>query len=309
MLQALRDNPRRSPNWRWLRAVQIDSGGPRPSRAVDGPAGFSWIRRAVRLKRRFDAAGNRPELLYRLVQYDRAMFWAHSMWADDRAPMRWAIEARVIAGESDETIADKIGTDTEIVNAYNNVFFDVRDMLNRRDYIVNVILADAVTRGVAERQYDLLWKMFAFHGGTHVLDTVMSKGAGTTRPERAEDVASFFQDFAVNTMKHKAAVASLTVPVNTHTQMAIIESFVKYVEIEKTSENSGRAHATIIDNIGAMMNALPFKIGTKLDSRADKMLPFDDSAAELRNEEMMVVAAGGTLPEQKVIEDLRFPGE
>lgn len=309
MLPSLRDNPRRAPNWRWLRAVQIDSGGPRASRAIDGEEGFVWIRRASRLKRRYELAGNRPDQLYRLIQYDRVLFWAHSMWADDKAPMRWAIEARILAGESDEEIAARIGTDAEIIAAYHAVFFDVRSALYNQDYIVNVIMADAVTRGVSERQYDLLWKMFAFHGGSHVLDAVMSKFTATARPERADDVSGFFQDFAINTMKHKAAVAALTVPINTHTQLALIDSFVKYVEIEKTSENTGKAHATIIDNIGAMMAALPFKIGTKLDSAADKMLPFDNGAAELRNEEMMIVAAGGKLPEHQVIEELRFPGE
>lgn len=309
MLPSIRDNPRRSPHWRWLRAVEIDKGGPRPSRAIDGESGFKWIRRAVRLKRRYDQAVNNTAATYRLIQYDRELFWAHNMWLDDKAPMRYAIEARVLAGETDEHIAKKIGTDPGVIGAYVDVFFDVRGMLENRDYVVNVIMADAVSRGIAERQYDLLWKMFAFHGGSHVLDAVMSKVTALPRPERADDVAGFFQDFAINTMKHKAAVAALTVPINTHTQLALIDSFVKYVEIEKTSENTGKAHATIIDNIGAMMTALPFKIGTKLDSAGDKMLPFDNGAAELRNEEMMIVAAGGNLPEHKVIEELRFPGE
>jgi hypothetical protein len=44
MFQELRDNPMRAPNWRWLRAVQIDGGGPKASRAIDGEAGFTWIR-------------------------------------------------------------------------------------------------------------------------------------------------------------------------------------------------------------------------------------------------------------------------
>lgn len=309
MLPSIRDNPRRSPHWRWLRAVEIDSGGPRASRFRDGEDGFTWIRRASRLKRRFEAAGNRPDALYRLVQYDRELFWAHNMWTDEKAPMRWSIEARVLAGDTDENIAKRIGTDPSIIAAYVKVFFDVRSMLENRDYIVNVIMADAVARGVTERQYDLLWKMFAFHGGSHALDAVMSKVTSLYKPERPEEVAGFFQDFAVNTMKQKAAIAALTVPINTHTQLALIDSFVKYTEIEKTSENTTKAHATIIDNIGAMMAALPFKIGTKLDSAADKMLPFDNGAAELRNEEMMLVATGNKVPEHQIIEELRFPGE
>ena len=290
-----------------MRAVQIDGGGPRATRAIDGPAGFTWIRRASRLKRRYEQAGNRPEALYRLVQYDRDMFWAHSIWTDERAPTRWAIEARILAGQSDKEIADALGTDAAVITAYEAVFFNVREMLERRDYIVNVVMGDAVTRGLTERQYDLLWKMFGYHGGKHVLDAVMSKFSPMEKAQKPEDVAEFFQDFAVNTVKHKAAIATLTVPINTHTQLALIESFVKYVEIEKTSESAGKAHSTIVENIGAMMAALPFKVGTKLDSIDAKMLPFDDSAAELNNAEMMIVAAGGTLDNQQDIAEMRFP--
>jgi hypothetical protein len=309
MVPALRDNPRRATNWRWLRAVQIDGGGSRASRALDGPEGFKWIRRASRLKRRYEEAGNRPELMYRLVQYDRAMFWAHSIWLDDKAPTRWAFEARILAGESDLEIAERLGTDPEIVEAYEAVFFQVREMLQRRDYIVNVVMAAAVTRGLSERQYDLLWKMFGYHGGPHVLDAVISKFTPIAKPDSADGVGQFFQEFAVNTVKHKAAIATLTVPINLHTQLALIESFVKYVEIEKGSENATKAHSTIVENIGAMLGALPFGIGTRVDSKADKMLPYDDGAAELRNDELMVVAAGGKLTTQQTIENLRYPGE
>jgi len=309
MFHELRDSPRRAPNWRWLRAVQIDAAGPRPSRARDGEEGFAWIRRASRLKRRFEQANNRPDILYRLLQQDRALFWAHSLWLEDKAPTRWAIEARVLAGESDKQIAARLGVDEEIVQAYEAVFFNVREMLANRDYIVNVVMADAVTRGLTERQYDLLWKLFGYHGGSHVLDAVISKFSPIDKPTNASGVGTFFQEFAVNTVKHKAAIATLTIPINTHTQIALIESFVKYVEIEKNSENAGKAHSTIVENIGAMMAALPFKVGTKLDSVDAKMLPYDDSAAELSSAELMLLAAGGKLDNQQDIEKLRFPGE
>lgn len=309
MLNSCMDSPRRAPNWRWLRAVEIDGGSPRASRAIDGPAGYEWIRRASRLKRRFEQASNRPAAIYALMQRDRDLFWAHSLWAEDKAPTRWGIEARILAGETDAEIAHCVGTREEVIAAYAQVFFDVREKLHNTDYITNVIMADAVTRGLQERQYDLLWKMLGYKGGTHVLNAVLSKSSAITRPETPEDVSGFFQDFAISSMKYKAAIATLTVQINTHTQLALIDSFVKYVEIERTTENATKAHSTIVENIGAMLSALPFKVGTKLDSDTLKMLPFDNGAAELRNDELMVLSTGGALKNQKIIEDLHFPGE
>jgi hypothetical protein len=58
-----------------------------------------------------------------------------------------------------------------------------------------------------------------------------------------------------------------------------------------------------------MLTAMPFRVGTKLDSADIKMVPFDSSAAELNNREMMIFAANGKLENQADIENLRFPGE
>lgn len=309
MLPSLRANPRRAPHWRWLRAVQIDSGGKRAASKLDGPDGFAWIRRAVRLKRHFDRAGNRPDALYALIERDADLFWAHSMWIEEKAPTRWAIEARVLAGESDEQIADKLGTEPGVINAYVNTFFDVREKMRHMDYVVNVIMADAVSRGLQERHYDLLWKLLGFHGGSLVLNAVINKFTPVNRPEKPENVSGFFQDFAIASMKYKSALATLTVQVNTHTQLPLIESFAKFVEIERATENATKAQTSIVENIGSMLTSLSFHVGTKLDSEAVKMVPFDSSAAELNNNEMIVVASGGKLEDQSAIEKLRFPGE
>ena len=193
-----KNSPRRAPHWRWLRASQIDSGGPRASRKLDGPAGFEWIRRASRMKRRWERAGNNAAGVYALMLRDPHMFWAHTIWHEEKNPTRWAIEARVLAEESDEEIAEKMGTEAEIVAAYVNVFFDVRDRLRHMDYVLNVVLGDAVTRGLQDRQYDLLWKLLGYRGGSHVLNAILNKFLNLEKPAGADGVAGFFQEFAIN---------------------------------------------------------------------------------------------------------------
>jgi hypothetical protein len=168
-------------------------------------------------------------------------------------------------------------------------------------------MADAVSRGLQERHYDLLWKLIGYRGGQYALDAAINRCIDIPRPDSPGGVSSFFQDLAVHSMKYKAAIASLSIPVNSHTQLPLIDSFVKYVEIEKNSDNATKSQATIVENIGAMLATLPFKVGTKLDSEAIKMLPFDNGAAELRNDEMMIIAAGGSLQHQGSIQELHYP--
>lgn len=309
MLKSCKDHSKRFPHWRWARACEIDAGGHKTTRQIDGPDGFTWIRRALRTKRHIERAANRPDAMYAAMLRDREMFWAHSIWAEDKNQTRWALEARVLAGETNEQIAEKLGSDPGIIDAFVNVFFDVRSKMQHLDYVHTVILGDAVTRGLQERHYDLLWKMMALHGGPFVLDAIISRCPTIPKPTNADEVGGFLQDFAISTMKYKAALASVTIPVNTHTQLPLIEAFVKYVEVERTTDNAMKAQTSIVDNIGTMLTSLPFKIGTKLDSEGAKMLPFDNGAAELRSNEMMIIAAGGEISTTEEVQNLNFPGE
>lgn len=308
MKNSFRDNPQRAPHWRWLRATQIDAGGLRASRRVDGPEGFKWIRRAVAMKRRYEQFINNPAKLYALSKYDAALFWAHSVWIEDKMPTKWAIEAHILADESPADIAKKVGTDPAVIEAYESVFFDVREKLNNKEYVLNVVIKDSVTRGLSERHYDLLWKIFGYQCGPFVLDSIIGRFTNPYKPQKEEDVAGFFNDAAIGIIKQKATIAALSVPVNSHTQTLLLEAFVKYVEIERTTDNASKAQVTIVENIGAMLDALPFRVGTKLDSEQEKMVPFDNNPAELRNNEMMIVAAGGTLDNRPLLENLKFPG-
>lgn len=307
--EQLSTSPRRAPHWRWLRATQIDGGARRASRKIDGEEGFKWVRRAVRLKRHMDRLGNSPDAAYALLERDADLFWAHNIWLEDRAPTRWAIEARVLARQTNEEIAYRAATTPEIIDCYVNVFFDVRRVLDRSDYMLNVIMADAVSRGVQERHYDLLWKLMGYCGGPFALDATINRFIKTAPPANEGEVSNFFQELAINTMKYKAAIAALTVQTNSHTQMQIIDSFVKYVEIEKNSEHASKAHANIVENIGEMLSSLPFRIGTKADSADLKLTPYDNNAAEINSAEMMTITHGEPLPDQQTIENLKFPGE
>lgn len=307
MTQALCDNLKRAPNWRWLRVMEIDGGGFKATKALDGSDGFRWIRRALRFKRRFDAAGNQTPAIYAVVLADRPLFWAHSIWADEKSPVRWVIEARILAGESNDEIAEKLGTKADIIDVYANTFFDVRSKLQNMDYVLTVVLADAVTRGLQERHYDLLWKMLGYCGGAHVLDAAISRFTKMAKPDNPEQVSTFFQEFAVNTMKYKAALSAMTVQVNTHTQLPLIDSFVKYVEIERTTENAVKAQSSIVDNIGEMLKSLTFTVGTKLEANPIKVLPYDEQAAELRSDELLAAAVGGIVLNGDDIQKLNFP--
>lgn len=307
MIAFVASNPWRVPQWRWMRAVNILEGGPETTARRDTPEGCKWIRRAKHFKTALDEARHeQQQLSLALEQPD--LFWAYYAFSNPMLPARWAIEAHLLARETNREIAFRNGCDELVVEAYEALFFNVREKINHREYVVTSVFGDAVQRGLNERQYDLLWKLFGYAGGPHVLDSLISKLPTGLWASRPDNVASFFQDVAIDMMKKKAAVAALTVPVNSSTHLHLIEAFVKYVEVERTTDSMGKAQDQILANISALLSGMPFKMGNHVGAHDDNPIAeYDRTSVELRNDELVVVAAGHSLPGQAMLQDLTFP--
>jgi hypothetical protein len=136
-------------------------------------------------------------------------------------------------------------------------------------------------------------------------DAMIGKVANPMQVRRPEDVPAFFQDTAINLMKKKAAMAALTVPVEGHTQMHLIEAFVKYVEIERTTDSQGSAQDQIQEGLQQMLESMPYATIGVVNA---KQLPeFDKNAAELRSDELMLASVGYKIPGLELLQNLKFP--
>lgn len=312
-LDCSRLNPFRPPHWRWLRAEGIVARQqPGAGRERDGRAGYKWINRA----RRFLAALNRAtsdDALVAVAMEYQDIFWAHTAFQDENNPIRWEIEARILARCNNWEIAFHCGVAEEIVEAYEALFFDVREKLHHTGYIVHRVMGEAVQRGVTERAYDLIWKMYAFAYGPHMLNALVTKFSNPVWCGTPDEVGSAVQDDAVNTMKMKASLASKTIPVNMGTQIEILHIFTKYVEIERMSDSEGKAQNQILDHIHTMFDVMPLNVaGRDPHSGHQMLLPgpaqqYESTAVELSYDELMQVGVGKALPNAKMLGQLHFP--
>lgn len=307
MLDCLRSNPWRKPSWRWLRAGGIISGEqPGATARRDGEDGYAWIRRCVAFRRAEAICRNNETSRMQLAFEDPAMFWATWLYETEH-PARWIIEARVMARQTPREIAFFSGCGVEIIEAFEAVFFDIRALLDRQDYVNTVIFGDSVHRGVTEREYDILWKMFAYACGPHALNALVNKLVVNNWISRADGVPNSLQETAVNIMKKKAAISALTVPITSATQLHLLEAFVKYVEVERTTADDGRGQNVILANLAAMMSALPFNVARMNARMEGEIGDYDRSAVELDSNELMLVAAGVPLNNRKLLLDMKFP--
>jgi hypothetical protein len=124
-------------DWRWQRAALAADGTYPLSRRYDGDA---WVARAARFLR--DQGQCSTELDTAALECRHpAIYWAFDIWhaqrPDEGNPMRSEIEARLLADDQVENIARRVATEVEIIEAYERLFFNVRERLANRGYLMH----------------------------------------------------------------------------------------------------------------------------------------------------------------------------
>ncbi len=306
MLDLLFCNPWRPVDAWWRRAVGIhESGDPAASPNRDSGQGCGWIKQAQRFCHARGEATSFDQQVQLITDYP-AIHYAYQVYEQTGpdTPLRSAIEARILARQTDQEISQACGCWPQYIGAYQALFFNVRDRLNCRDFILNSVLG-ALATGFDVGNNGLLLKLFGYMGGPHVLDAMISRFPNAGWVNRPEGVSSFFQDLAINSMKQKTAVASMSMPVGSGTYRHLLEAFVKCVEIERTTDSVGTAQDQIQDGLQNLLASFPFL--TLSEDKAKELPHYAHGAAELRSDELLQ-ASFGRLPENlDEIMALRFP--
>jgi hypothetical protein len=121
----LRDLARQTPDWRW-QLVKEQRRHPW-SLAIQDP----WLKCARRYVLALRQGGNGQAIAQRFPGLHRAWkIWASDGW--DRV----FLEARILAGGKQQEIAARCGIGAKAVQAFETVFFDVRDRLWASDWIL-----------------------------------------------------------------------------------------------------------------------------------------------------------------------------
>jgi hypothetical protein len=290
----------------------VDGTQPNATRRYDDPIGFKWIKRAASFLRAIRATPNDAGLRVVANRYPD-LFWAYYAWMDNANPTKHQLEAYLLAREDNWAAGFKCGMAPEQIEAYECVFFNVREKLNHPAYIVNSVIGPTLQRSLSDRDYSAMWKLYAYYYGPHVLEALVSKMVNPMWCGTPDTVSNALQDDAIGTMKMKAALAAKTVPVSFNTQVDLLHIFTKFVEVERTTDSAGKAQDQMLEHISAMMLNLPFAIDNR-DPRQEGMVieagpidAYDATAVELSYQETMTVAAGHKLPNEATLQQMRFP--
>ena len=122
-------NPFRLPNWRWERARNIrEANGPAATRRRDTPIGAMWINRALRFQQRYNEAET-PRRHLALAEQMPDIYWAHYAYTNSLNSIKYVIEAFLLARVDSWSIGARCGAPIEVIDAYEALFFNVREKL------------------------------------------------------------------------------------------------------------------------------------------------------------------------------------
>jgi hypothetical protein len=162
------DDPWKDPARRWRRCQYLLEHHRRPNSSKDDVVTWEAWRYLQDLARcrddadRKQVAGDFP-----------AVAEAHHLFTVAEPMRRAEVEARLLAQESDEEVADKCCLSPAGVACYHEVFFNVRPYLETRGYIVNVVLGSKVHYGMTPDDRELLLKMYGYYMGPLMVDELL----------------------------------------------------------------------------------------------------------------------------------------
>lgn len=152
--------------WRRCRYLLRNKRWPHPSRDDDLTQQclrYLYDRRACP-----DAAARRQ-----LARRHPAVAAAHRFFVRATPRQRAELEARLLAGQSDEQIAPRCGLPAAAVSAYHDLFFDVRDDLEADGYIYGLIVGLEVDAKLSEQDEGVLLKLLGYAHGPAMIDAAL----------------------------------------------------------------------------------------------------------------------------------------
>jgi hypothetical protein len=138
---------------------------------------------------------------------------AHQLY-QNQSPSRWEVEARILAGQTDDEVAFATGLPPAVVAAFEEHFFNVRDHLAAGDYILFGVIDYDPLGAFREGDLRTLWGYFGYAAGPRFLELVLAVSQDRPLPawaiRQAPDAAAAEQLVASLKLMLMASTGTLT---------------------------------------------------------------------------------------------------
>jgi hypothetical protein len=155
-------------DWRWELAQQSRQAQLPTLKELDD----TWVQRVRVFQERCEVSGIRPSDP-EAAALDSAIHGAYLIWSNPDPLVCAEVEALILAEEPDDVIARRVGCDVDAITAYERVFYNVRERLSIKFYIVNCAIGSCVFLGLTRDDVGPIWKLYGYFFGPVLLDLMM----------------------------------------------------------------------------------------------------------------------------------------
>lgn len=226
--------PSDSPAHRWELLVAMAREKHAPSRADEDRllrTGYQFLQR-IRKARYYDLP---------VIQRDYPdLYRAWSMYKD-AVGVRWLVEAGLLTDLPLEELGAYTAQTPSVIKTYVDFFFDVRDKLSARGYILSQVLYPAINRGLDQRDFDFLYKTLSYCAGWKIFTEFID-----VRKLSAESEGWIKDSFRDRVLK-LGWLAAHRVSVNNFNAVELIERCIDLQRLEREGgQQPAREAATIL---------------------------------------------------------------
>jgi hypothetical protein len=161
-------SPFRPPAWRWQRACYLAEHEQRASARRDDVQ----VREALRFCRIL-RRGSGEQGLARLARQSPVLYDAWLLFRDSSL-RRWELEARILAGQSSAAIAARCCLPVDVIDAYHNTFFRVREHLLAGDWVMSRVFGPQLRSALTASNAELVLKYYGYIGGAVLVDDLLA---------------------------------------------------------------------------------------------------------------------------------------
>jgi hypothetical protein len=300
MFIAQQYDPTRLPNWRAARAQYLTAGSrsKQPTRHDD---------EFIRAYRKYLMAWRRggSAARERLVAECPGLYYAHMLSTHPDQEWKAVMESKLLARETDEMIAAEMSTIPDASFWYEALFFNVRERLHARTYIMKTILGPAARRALDyddvlnEHMRYLCYRSFAYFGGPMALDFLMIGHSNLgTWPRRADDMIEWADKAWKLDARSRSLMTVNTFTVNRFNAMELMGMHVQLIgQLEQAKAAGGGGQNEYTRNLELFFEQMPVGIGdAAFESRSPELQRFETTAIEPRATEMIQLAEGVVPP-------------
>jgi hypothetical protein len=323
-------HPFRRPDWRYERVLQMVDRFPSPGRSTSRDD--IWVKglRNFILQYRSGKPGARARLEY--ANPGLYFAWIIHEQAEEDYETAFMIESRILADQPDEEIAKEAHTLPEAIAWYEALFFNVRDRLESHDWVLKHVLMPSVLRcrdqfkkeqgagdegtgnkfirdPLAEPFWDSSLKFMGYFGGKFIIDFMLTGYARGVKAQARDQTWKWVSNYFQGQGSRRAAMGIGHFEVNKYNVMELFQVHMRLVELQHQASKEGGAETTFEKNVEAFMSDIPWSVGMDGAKAVEgtPMAALDEGAAEMRDDELLLLSAGENIARIDEIATLTLP--